>query len=109
MIILAGGMGSIIAVLTEYSETTERFVQPMQYLMLPLSGSFFMVDWLPTSTQNVALLNPSVHCYEMFRAGVFGEEIPTHFTPWYPALCGIVMFAVGLYSLDTVKSRLHSG
>lgn len=108
MIVLASGMGFVLAILSEYSEATQRFVQPMQYLMLPLSGAFFMVDWLPTSTQSIALLNPTVHCYEMFRAGVLGDGVVTHFTPWYPALCGLVLFAIGLYGLDSLRSKLHT-
>jgi capsular polysaccharide transport system permease protein len=29
------------------------------------------------------LLNPSVHCFEMVRAGFFGDEITTHYDPVY--------------------------
>src|SRR5262245_38184909 len=37
---LSAGIAIIFAILTEYSEVTERFIQPFQYLMLPLSGTF---------------------------------------------------------------------
>ena len=47
MAILSIGVAACFAVLTEYSEVTEKFIQPLQYFMLPLSGSFFMVEWLP--------------------------------------------------------------
>lgn len=107
MAVLGGGTSMIFSILTEYSETTERFIQPIQYLILPLSGAFFMVDWLPNFTQDLALLNPTVHCYEMFRAGILGDEYTTHFTAWYPGLFGLVLFAIGLYFLDSVRDSLR--
>ena len=42
-----------------------------------------MVDWLPHYAQKLLLLNPSVHCFEMFRAGFFGAEVTTHYDPAY--------------------------
>src|SRR5258708_25014933 len=59
------GLALIIAALTEYSEVTERFIQPLQYLMLPISGTFFMVEWLPTFAQDIIWYTPSIHIYEM--------------------------------------------
>lgn len=106
---LALGSALVICVLTEYSETWERFIQPYQYLMLPLSGCFFMVDWLPTAAQTAILFNPTVHCFEAFRAGFFGEKVATHYNLWYPFLWAIGLLAVGLRGLDAVRDRLHLG
>lgn len=109
MAALSVGVAACIAVLTEYSEASEKFIQPFQYFMLPLSGSFFMVEWLPYKVQQIALMNPSVHCYEMVRGGLFGEEVVTHYTVWYPALFGVVLFALGIARFDAVRDRLHTG
>jgi capsular polysaccharide transport system permease protein len=87
----------------------ERFIQPYQYLMLPLSGTFFMVDWLPTSAQNLIWFNPTVHCYEMFRAGFFGEEVTTHFTGWYPLVWAVTLVTLGIWGLGRVRDRIHFG
>lgn len=107
--ILSLGFASLLAIATEWSEVTERFVQPVQYFMLPLSGSFYMVHWLPYSVQKLALYNPTVHCYEMFRSGIFDPGLETHFTPWYPGLFGLALFAIALQLLDSVRERLHTG
>lgn len=106
--LLSLAVGLVFAIVTEYSETAERFVQPIQYIMLPLSGAFFMVEWLPKAAQDFALYNPTVHCYEMFRAGFLGDSVTTHFTPWYPAAFALVLIFWGLASLDSVRDRLHS-
>jgi capsular polysaccharide transport system permease protein len=92
---------------TEYSEIWERFVQPFQYLMLPLSGCFYMVDWLPASAQDLMLLNPTVHCFEAFRAGYLGSHIEAHYWPWYPFLWSLGLLALGLRALDATAARLR--
>jgi capsular polysaccharide transport system permease protein len=103
------GLALCFAVITEYSEVWERFIQPYQYLMLPISGTFFMVDWLPTFAQHIIWFNPSVHCYEMFRAGFFGEEIRTHFSGWYPLMWSLALLATGIWGLSGVRDRINFG
>jgi capsular polysaccharide transport system permease protein len=91
-----GAFGMLVSVSTEYWEPAEKFVQPMMYLQLPLCGAFVMVDWLPRYGQKLLLLNPSVHCFEMFRAGFFGEEVTTHYDAGYLAAwsAGLTVLAV---------------
>jgi len=42
-----------------------------------------MVDWLPKWGQEVILLNPMVHCFEVFRAGYFGSSVVMHYSYGY--------------------------
>lgn len=107
MACLAAGLAVMFAVLTEWSETAERFIAPFQYLMLPISGVFFMVDWLPSVAQQVIWYNPPVHTYEMFRAGFFGDSVQTHYTWWYPYLWGLGLTAAGLWGIEKVRDRIH--
>jgi capsular polysaccharide transport system permease protein len=105
--LLAGGVGLILAALTEVSHTAERFIQPMQYLAIPLSGAFFMVDWLPTWAQHAILLNPIVHSYEVFRAGFFGEALVTHYQLGYFFSCTFVLWFVGIVAVTKVRGRVQ--
>jgi capsular polysaccharide transport system permease protein len=109
MALLSFGICCVFAVLTEYSEAAERFIQPFQYLMLPISGTFFMVDWLPKKAQEMIWYNPTVHCYEMFRAGVFGEEVLTYYDWWYPLVWALALTAFGLAMIDAVRDKIHTG
>jgi capsular polysaccharide transport system permease protein len=104
---LASGVGMIIAVLTEIAEVAERFIQPIQYLLLPVSGVFYLVDWLPYSYQRVALLNPLVHCYEAFRTGFFGHEIATYYDMWYVAAWAFGFTFVGMILMRVARSRVQ--
>ena len=109
MALLAYSLMMIFAVLTEFYEAAERFVQPFQYLMLPVCGFFFMVSWLPLSVQKLAWWMPTVHCYEMVRAGMFGPQVETHFTPWYPIVCSIIGLAFSLPLVDKARDKIHFG
>jgi len=102
-----GAMGLVIAAVTEYWEPAEKFIGPSSYLQLPLSGVFFMVDWLPDYAQKLILWNPSVHCFEMFRAGFLGEAFPTHYDPEYLAICSAVMTVVGAAVMYRVRDRIQ--
>ena len=103
------GGALVICVLTEYSEIWERFIGPFQYLMLPLSGCFFMVDWLPTPAQQLIWYNPITHCFEAFRDGLMGDAVTTHYELWYPLAWGIALIAIGLRMVDVVRDRIHFG
>lgn len=101
------GQGMIIAALTEYWEPAERFIPPLNYLALPISGVFFMVDWLPSYAQKLLLLNPAVHCFEMFRAGLFGESVATYYDGYYLAAWSLGLSVVGMAAIYRVRDHIQ--
>jgi capsular polysaccharide transport system permease protein len=82
---------------TAFSEIVERLWHPAAYLLFPLSGAAFMVEWLPAGLQKVVLLLPMVHGTEMLREGFFGNVVPTHYDVGYMASCCLVLSLAGLY------------
>ena len=80
--------------------------QPASYLLFPLSGAAFMVDWLPTSMQRVVLLLPMVHGTEMLREGYFGNVVKTHYDVGYMAACCLLMSLCGLHLTRRASLRL---
>lgn len=107
MALVAGGVGLIIAAASEYSDTTERFIQPLQYLLIPISGAFSLVEWLPAWAQRAILFNPTVHCYEVFRAGFFGPSVATHYSFSYFFLCALPICFIGLVGLEWSRDRVQ--
>jgi capsular polysaccharide transport system permease protein len=103
-----GATGMLISAWSEYWEPAEKFHQPLQYLQLPLSGVFFMVDWLPGYAQKLLLLNPSVHCFEMFRAGFLGEGTTTHYDPVYLAIWSTAMTLAGAIAIDLAREHVKT-
>lgn len=98
---------ALIAALTEKYEVAERFVQPFQYLNIPLSGAFFFTDWLPTWGQHLIAYHPMVHCYEVFRAGYFGSAVVTHYDIPYFVACASVFTYLGVYLIQKTKGSLR--
>ena len=109
MAFLSAGIGSAFAVLTEIYERADRFIQPGQYLILPLCGFLFMVEWLPFYVQKLAWWVPTVHCYEMLRAGLFGDKVVTHYDAWYPILWGFALLGWSIPRLEKAREKMHFG
>jgi len=103
----AFAVGLVLAAGSEIFDFVEKLVPPFQYLTLPISGVFFMVAWLPSSVQTMALYVPTVHCYELFRAGMLGESVETHYEFGYLTLCCIFTTAVGLLLVRRVGRHLE--
>lgn len=99
--------GALLACWTEKYEVAERFIQPFQYLNLPISGCFFFVDWLPVWAQHLILYHPLVHCYEVFRAGYFGDTVVTHYDVPYFAVCTFVMSFLALRAIHNIRAHIR--
>lgn len=97
----------LIGAATAYSELVEKFWSPTAYLLFPLSGAAFMVDWLPKAAQQVVLLLPMVHGVEMIREGYFGNVVRTHYDLGYMAMCCLVLTLVGLFLVRDAGKRVQ--
>jgi capsular polysaccharide transport system permease protein len=103
--------GSSLALLigagTAFSEIVERLWQPAAYLLFPLSGAAFMVEWMPINLQKYVLVLPMVHGTEILREGFFGNVVKTHYDVGYMAACCLVMTLGGLYLVRQASRRLE--
>lgn len=93
----AFGLAVTVGAATSFSEAVQRIWHPTSYIMFPLSGAAFMVDWLPTDLQDFVLLLPMVNGLEILREGWFGTVVQTHYDLGYMATCCLVLTLTGLY------------
>ncbi|MEQ1517641.1 MAG: ABC transporter permease [Usitatibacteraceae bacterium] len=98
----------VIGAGTAYSEIVERLWGPTSYLLFPLSGAAFMVDWLPPALQKVVLLIPMVHGLEIMREGYFGNTVRTHYDVGYFVICCMVLSLFGMYLVRDAGNRVNS-
>ena len=98
----------LIGAATAYSELVERIWHPMAYLLFPLSGAAFMVEWLPKAGQEVVLLLPMVHGVELIRDGYFGSQVHTHYDMAYMATVNLVLTLAGLWVLRDAGLRAEA-
>jgi ABC-type polysaccharide/polyol phosphate export permease len=93
----------LLGCLSERSEIVEKLWHPTAYLLFPLSGAGFMVDWLPPAAQKAILFLPMVHGVELLREGYFGSLVRSHYNiPYMAAVC------LGLTALAFSQERYVS-
>lgn len=103
---LSFGMGLTISAIAIRYETFERLTQLITYLLIPLSGAFFMASVVPHQYRDEYLLIPLPNSIEMVRAGVFGEFVETHFSAYYPWIWAGGLIALGLILLRLVRGYI---
>lgn len=103
---VAFGLALVFCGLAIRYEVMERLVPVLTYAMIPLSGAFFMVSWIPEQYRELFLLVPLPHGIEMVRGGVLGEFVHTYYHPAYAWACGAVLIGTGMLLLADAKHRI---
>jgi capsular polysaccharide transport system permease protein len=104
---MAAGLAMIFGALAQSFEFVERVVGVVTYLMVPMSGAFYMADWVPASFRKFLLLLPLVHATEMIRAGFFGEFVTTYYSIPYAIAWAAGLTLLGLAMIRMVRDRLE--
>lgn len=100
-------LGLIVGAISERSDTFERVWHVCTYLMFPLSGAAFMVDWLPKAAQEFVLWFPMVHGVELIRQGFFGNAVRTYGDPSYFAVVNLIMTLIGMALTREAEKRVE--
>jgi ABC-type polysaccharide/polyol phosphate export permease len=90
------------------NEVVEKFWHPMTYLLFPISGAAFMVEWLPPAAREVVLWIPMVHGVEMLRGGYFGPGVRVHYDVSYLASFCLLLSLLGLGLTRTIPAEMDS-
>ncbi|WP_165838882.1 ABC transporter permease [Roseicella frigidaeris] len=105
MLGLAHGIALLIAAGSVYTELFDRITHLATYLSMGLTGAFFMVFWLPSDMQRAVLTIPTVHCFELVRNGLYGNQVPTHYDVPYVVAWIAALNLLGMAALR--KARRH--
>jgi ABC-type polysaccharide/polyol phosphate export permease len=92
--------------LAQQYEIVDKLWHPLAYLMFPLSGAVFMVDWLPAQAQQIVLYIPMVHCVELLREGYFGSIVRAHYDISYVLSVSAALTLMALAQERNVSRRL---
>lgn len=101
------GLSLIITGVTYENRLLERFVHPMTYFMIPLSGAFFRVEWVPRPYRDYLLYNPFPQIFEMIRYGAFESCTLEYVDFKYIIACLLILTFFGLLSVRAVTRRIH--
>lgn len=105
---IASGFALVLAGLAMRFEVFERFIGLISYLLIPLSGAFTMVAWVPPALQKFLLYIPFVHPIEMIRAAVFGEFVETHYNAVYAVAWGTIFTIIGLALVLSSRDKIET-
>lgn len=101
------GLAMIFGALLELFEPIERFVALITYMMVPLSGTFYMAAWIPEPYRDDVVLIPFLNTVEMVRGGYFGTVVHTYYNIPYTIAWGAGFTMLGLIMSSLVRKRVH--
>lgn len=104
----AAALALIVGIACSRSELLDRIWHTLTYLLFPLSGALFLVEWLPPKAQEMILWIPMVHLTEMLRHGFFGGVVKTYEDPVYVLIVNTIMSLVGLVLIRQSQNTLEA-
>ena len=107
IVLFSVGCALVIAPLSERSDVIERLVGPFTYFMLPASGAFVMLDWMPAQFRPYVLLVPMADGIELIRAGQFGAAIHSYYNIPYVTYACAVLIVLGLILARGVQRHME--
>lgn len=98
----------VVGAIFQMSEVLDRFWHAITYLLFPISGAGFFVDWFPANAQNILLYLPMVHSTEMLRHGYYGDLVPTYENPAYLIWFNVCLSFIGLVLVRHISNKLEA-
>ncbi|WP_230461235.1 ABC transporter permease [Sphingobium sp. CAP-1] len=100
-------LSMIICGATYENTTLQKFVHPISYILLPLSGAFYMVKWVPHNYHGLIGYWPMASMFEEMRYGWFEAAPEDYFFPGYVVACCMVLTLLGLLSIKLVRRKVE--
>lgn len=96
----------VIAPLSEVSEVLEKIIPVTTYIIIPISGTFSMVQWLTPTLREYMLWSPFVTPMEMIRYGLFGDRVTPYYSLPVPLVFSVVCLVIGLALCRRVRKDM---
>lgn len=100
------GLALCFAGLALRSELFERIAPLLSYGLIPLSGVFVMMAWLPPHYRDAIMAVPIVHAVEMVRGGVFGSAVKPYYNLTYAIAWAAGLTLAGLLLIAPAKKHV---
>lgn len=83
------------------------FVHPISYMMIPISGAFYRLQWLPDPYRTWMSWFPLTQIFELIRYGQFEVAEDTYVMPIYLVLVCTILTFLGLCAIRAVRPHIH--
>ncbi|PKP94587.1 MAG: ABC transporter [Alphaproteobacteria bacterium HGW-Alphaproteobacteria-16] len=92
-----------------FSRAVAKLVHPAIYLMMPLSGAFFLLKWIPEPYRSALAWSPINQIFEMVHVGQFASLESPYYDPVYIAGWCLGLTVLGLFALRVLRRHVHLG
>lgn len=107
MVWLSFAVSSIICALTNENRLAGRLVHPVLYILMPLSGGFYRLQWLPQPFRGWISWSPMVQIFELVRYGQFRRATDIYVHPLYIIGWCMGLTYIGLIALKVVRRHVQ--
>jgi capsular polysaccharide transport system permease protein len=89
------------------SRLAERLLHPVTYLLMPLSGAFFMLKWIPQPYRGWLAWFPMAQIFELIRHGQFASADDRYVNlPYVMGWCLLLTY-FGLLAIRITRRHIH--
>ncbi len=97
----------VVCGLTHQYKLLAKFVHPFSYILMPVSGAFFMLKWLPPKISYWLSWNPMTQIFEMARYGQFYSANLHYVNVIYIVGCCMSLTYIGLLLVKIVRRHVN--
>jgi capsular polysaccharide transport system permease protein len=103
---LSLGFAMPLAALAEVSSTVDKLTHPATYIMMPLSGIFFLAEQVPPYYRRILEWGPVIHITQLIRMGQYGNFDSKYADVTYVVIWCVGLMFLGMLSLRWVRGRM---
>lgn len=97
----------LICAWTHDNRLVARFVHPITYILMPISGAFYQLSWIPEPYRSWLTWFPMTVIFELLRYGQFHAAKDTYISiPYVVGWCLVLTYG-GLVSIRATRRRIH--
>jgi len=104
---LTTALAMILCALSEFTTMPERLTHPITYLIIPISGMFYRIEWMPEVVRKYLGWFPVPQIIELIREGEWSGLSSSYLNVPYLVGCCAVLTLLGLLGLGIARRRMH--
>jgi capsular polysaccharide transport system permease protein len=100
------GLSMLLCAATHASHLVARIIHPITYILLPISGAFYVLEWLPPTFRKWMAWFPMTQIFELEREGQFATFQSPYINASYLLCWCLALTWLGMISLRITRRRL---
>jgi capsular polysaccharide transport system permease protein len=97
----------LVCAATYVSKAVAKFVHPAMYILMPISGAFYLLAWIPEPYRGWLSWSPLTQIFEMIHSGQFASVDSPYVDPVYIVGWCLALTLAGLFALRILRRNVH--